>query len=131
MWRRVTVTLAGLSPINPRSQRYRVARLHVVPPTGQIGVARLDVPYYAPGNGTVQHEVLEGERAVAFQSGDDLEISVECFVDAGNATPPVRFGIVVTVEVAEGVIIDIHSEVQEQLRARVRAAVRARAIPGA
>lgn len=130
MWRRVTVTLSWLSPINPRSQRYRVARLHVAPPTDDIGVARLDVPHYAPGNGTVQHEVLEGERAVAFQSGDDLEISVECFVDAGTATPPVRFGLVVTVEVAEGVLIDIHSEVQDQLRARIRGSVRARAVPG-
>jgi type I restriction enzyme R subunit len=33
--------------------------------------------------GTVQHEVLVGDRATAFVDGDDIEIQVSCRADAG------------------------------------------------
>lgn len=129
LWRRLTVTLAWLSPINPRSQRYRMARLQITPPTNDIGVDRIEAPHYAAARGTVHHEVLEGEAAVAFQAGNNLEIAVDCFVDAGTLNAPVRFAVVVSLELAEGVLVDVHDEVQQQLRVQTRQPVRTRANP--
>ncbi|MEO6627478.1 MAG: S8 family peptidase [Aquihabitans sp.] len=130
LWRRLTLTLAWLSPLNPRSQKYRMARLQVTPPTDEIGTARVEAPHFAVRKGTVHHEVLEGEAAVAFQAGTSLEIGVDCFVDAGKLESPVRFGLIVSLELEEGVLIDVHNEVQQQLQVQIRQMVRAKATPG-
>lgn len=131
LWRRLTITLAWISPVNTRSQKYRMARLQLPPPTSELGLERVEAPHYAVSRGTVYHEILDGEAAVAFRSGDDLEINVDCRVDAGRLEQPVRFGLVASLEIGEGVLIDLHDEVQQQLRVQVRQRLRARAVPGA
>lgn len=131
LWRRLTITLAWISPVNTRSQKYRMARLQLVPPTTQLGLERVEAPHYAVSRGTVHHEILDGDAAVAFRAGDDLEINVDCRVDAGRLEQPVRFGLVASLEIGEGVLIDLHDEVQQQLRVQVRQRLRTRAAPGA
>lgn len=127
-WRRLTVTLAWLSPVNVRTQAHRMARLRVHPNEDFIGVRRVEADHNAVRRGTVQHEVLEGRDALAFVQGDTLTLQVDCRIDAGQIDAPIRFGLVASVEMASTVRADIHLQVQEQLRvqAQQRQQLRAR-----
>lgn len=122
--RRVIVTLAWLSPINSRRQNYRVAQLWFST-TGNIASTRSCADWQAVQRGTVQHEVFEGSEAVDYQDGDDLVVKVSCRNDAGEILDPVRFGLAVTLEVAEAVLfpIPIYEEVRDRIAVRVRADV--------
>ncbi len=119
-WRRLTVTLAWLSPINPRSRKHRQARLWFSPPDQGLGVKRTQAVDFAARNGTLQHEILEGRNALAFAAGDSVRVEVDCKVDAGRLSAPVRFGLAVSIEMATSVHVDIHAQVQQGLRVEVR-----------
>ena len=56
---------------------------------------------------------------MAFQDGEDIAIKVNCRADAGNITDSIRYGLTVTLEVAEGIDIPIYQEVRNRLRIRV------------
>ena len=122
--RRVIVTLGWMLPINSRRQNYRVAHLwfDIV---GNVASTRAGADHRAVQRGTVQHEVFEGRDAVAFQDGDDLIVKVSCRSDAGDILEPVRFGLAVTLEVAESLLlpIPIYEEVRERIAVRVRPAL--------
>ena len=124
--RRVTITLAWFSPINSRRQNYRVAHLWFGA-TGNVASKRSCADFRAVQRGTVQHEVFEGSDAVAFQDGDDLIVKVNCRNDAGDILERIKFGLAVTLEVAEEVLlpIPIYEEVRERVAVRVRPAVEA------
>jgi hypothetical protein len=64
--RRLTVTLAWLTPINPRDRRYRCARLWFEPPQQDLRLARREADWQAVQRGTIQHEILEGQYAAVF-----------------------------------------------------------------
>lgn len=119
--RRVIVTLAWMSPINSRRQNYRVAHLWF-DVAENVASTRVCADHRAVQRGTVQHEVFEGSDAVAFQDGDDLIVKVSCREDAGDIVEPVRFGLAVTLEVTEDLLlpIAIYEEVRERLAVRVR-----------
>ena len=61
-----------------------MARLSFEPPRQPLGVDRLEAEARVSRHGTVQHEILEGQRAVAFAAGDALEVNVDCRVDVGR-----------------------------------------------
>jgi len=119
-WRRLTVTLGWLSPVNTRNQRHRMARLSFQPPMSELGVARSEADAYAVRKGTIQHELLEGRAAVAFTAGQALAIDVDCRVDAGRLEAPVRYGLAVSLELATTVNVDLHEEVRQGLQTQVR-----------
>ena len=121
--RRVIITLAWFSPINNRRQGYRVAHLWFGT-SGGIASHRACADHRAVQRGTVQHEVFEGSDAVDFQDGDSMIIKVNCRKDAGDILQPIRFGLVVTLEVAESLLlpIPIHEEVRERIAILVQAA---------
>lgn len=123
-WRRVTITLAWLSPVNTATRRHRMARLSFEPPRQPLGIDRLEAEARVSRNGTVQHEILEGQRAVAFTAGDALEINVDCRVDVGRLAAPVRYGLATTLEIAPTIRADIHQEVRQQLQVRLRTRTR-------
>lgn len=125
--RRVIGTLAWMTPINSRRQNYRVAHLWF-DVSGNVASTRAYADHRAVQRGTVQHEVFEGSDAVAIQDGDDLIVKVSCRSDAGDIVEPVRFGLAVTLEVAEGLLlpVPIYEEVRERIAVRVRPAVAAR-----
>ena len=116
--RRLTVTLAWLSPINCMRQNYRIAYLWF-DPKNELAPHRICADNKAVLRGTIQHEVLEGTRAVDFQDGDRIVIKVSCRADAGDAPDPIRYGLAVTLEVAEGINIPIYQEVRDRLLVRV------------
>jgi len=120
VWRRLTVTLAWFSPINPAHRGYRRAKLWITPPQSELLLKRVNsVHDKAARRGTLQHEVLEGDDAVAFVDGDKFECKVNCAPDAGELAVNVPFALCVTLEVGAEVGIPIY----EEIRARIVPAI--------
>ena len=99
IWRRLVVTLAWLTPINPDHRNLREAKLTLEPGGGNwssqiLRLDRQDGDYQQVKRGTVQHEVLEGTKQIqAFEDGETLRIRVTCKKDATahlDAVIPVR-----------------------------------------
>ena len=120
IWKRLTITLAWLTPTRSSTRAYRSALLWFDPPASSLAVTRINVDGRAVRRGTVQHEVLEGERATVFVEGDVLTIKVNCREDAKPLESAVRYGIVATLEVAEDIEIPIYEEIQSRIRPRIR-----------
>lgn len=118
--RRLTVTMAWLTPINPEHRSYRRAVL-AVDPDGLPAhlVERGDVDKHGARRGTVQHDVLEGGRAVPYVPDTAIELVVSCRADAGELTTAVPDAIFVTLEVPQGVGLPIYQEVRQRLRVPV------------
>ena len=122
-WRRLVLTLAWITPINAIHQSWRRAHIWFAPPTNPLQVSRKQADWRAVQRGTIQHEVLEGDKAAAFVDGDNLEIQVNCRPDAGVLEDAVPYALATTVEVAEEIGVDIYSEVAVRVQAaRVRVA---------
>jgi hypothetical protein len=119
-YRCLTLTLAWFSPVLPKTQKYRAAQIWCDFEKDTLQVDRSDVDWLAAMRGTLQHEILEGESAAVFAEGSDLEIKVNCRQDAGKFSDPVRYGLVVSLQVAEGVEIPIYEEIQARIRPAVR-----------
>ena len=120
--RRFIITLAWLSPINSQRQKYREAHLWFNAPA-KIKCRRSCANHYAVQRGTIQHEVFEGSNAVALDDEQKMIIRVNCRKDADGRNDPVRFGLAVTLEIAESLIfpIPIYEEVRERISVLVRA----------
>lgn len=116
-WRRLAVTLAWLTPVNPSHRAWRRADLWFTPPDDALKIKREEADWRAVQRGTLQHEVLEGERAAAFVDGDALEIRVSCRADAGALEDPVPYALATTLEVADEIGIDIYNEVRVRVHA--------------
>lgn len=122
--RRLIVTLAWLSPIAVSTQRYRTASMWF----GVDGIMLAQDREGACGGrsgwrmvrrGTLQHEVFEGTNAQPFVDGAEITIKVNCRGDAGRVLTPVPYGIVVSLEVAEGTDIAIYDEIRTRIAPRV------------
>jgi len=114
--RRLTITLAWMSPINPRHQRYRRAKLWLTPPQEELRIRRTNsVDHNAARRGTVQHEILEGEDAVAFSDGARFECKVNCAADAGKLDGKVRFALCVSLEVPVESGIAVYDEIRSRI----------------
>jgi hypothetical protein len=124
-YRRLTVTLAWLTPVNPRHQSWRRADLWFAPPKDPLHVERQQADWRAVQRGTLQHEILEGAEATVFVDGANLEIQVSCRADAGTLEEDVPYALVTTLEVAEEIGLPIY----EEIRARVQERVLVAALP--
>lgn len=116
-WRRLSITLAWFTPVNTAHQSWRRADLWFTPPTDSLQIRRQQAEWRAVQRGTVQHEVLGGDRASAFVDGDDLQIRVSCRQDAGALEDAVPYALVTTLEVAEELGVDIYDEVRVRVHA--------------
>ena len=121
------VTLAWMSPINPRNHRWRKAHLWFKTPSSKLQIGsnkhleRSCGDWQAVQRGTVQHEVFEGQKAAAFVDGDDIVILVSCREDAMALSDAVPYSLVISLEVEEGIgVDDIYTEVRERVRSRTR-----------
>jgi hypothetical protein len=121
VWRRLTITLAWFSPINPAHRGYRRAKLWLTPPQTELHVKRFNSAYdRAAQRGTLQHEMLEGEDAVAFVDGDRFECKVNCAADAGDLVVKIPFALCVTLEVAAQTGIPIYEEIRTRIAPPIR-----------
>jgi Subtilase family len=117
--RRLTITLAWMSPVHSRQAKYRAARLWIKPPHTDFDVSRMNCDWQRVQRGTVQHEVLEGTSAIPFADGANLIFKVNCAEDGGKLLAPVPFALCVTLEVAEGIDLPIYQEVRERVNTRI------------
>jgi hypothetical protein len=131
-WHRFSVTLAYFAPTAGQLTRYRSAKVFFDNlGNNDTGARRIDADHNAVRRGSVQHEIFDGDRAVAFRDGDSLAIDVQC-MDDGQRLPAgdrIRYGLVVSIETAVITSATIHDEVRAQLQARARAQVRPRVQP--
>lgn len=125
VWRRMVVTLAWFSPVNPDHRNYREAKLKLSP-VGRwldlpLKLVRQDADDDQALRGTVQHEVLEGEKQIAaYQDGDSILLQVACKKDAtANLDDAIPYGLAVTLEVAEGIQIPIYEQLRNRLQSKV------------
>jgi hypothetical protein len=121
-WRRMVVTLAWFSPINPNHRNLREAKLELQP-VGKwrelpLKLKRVDSDDDQVLRGTVQHEVLAGEKQIsAYEEDGHIMLHVTCKADAiEKLDDTIPYGLAVTLEVAEGVDIPIY----QQIRARIK-----------
>lgn len=117
--RKLTVTLAWLSPIQPKTQKYRSAKLWFDAPN-DLAKKREDADHNAVKRGTLQHEVFAGNEAFPFQDGHSIAIQVNCLQDAGAFLSPINYGLAVSLEVAEGVNIPIYDEIKAKIATLVQ-----------
>lgn len=118
--RRLTVTLAWLTPPNFQHRDYRRARLWIDSlDDGTLRVETANVGQDRARRGTVEHRILEGNSAVAF--GDDavMRFKVNCKAQAGRLDEVVPYGLAVSLEVAEPLEVSIYEQVRTRVRARV------------
>jgi hypothetical protein len=124
LWRCLIVTLAWFTPINPGHRNLREAKLELTPGTANwtsipLELARVDGDHNQVQRGTVQHEVLEGNKSIsAFQDGDVIKIRVVCKNDAtARLDDIIPYGLAVTLEVKED--IPIYQEILARIRPQV------------
>ncbi|WP_082744663.1 S8 family peptidase [Burkholderia seminalis] len=121
LWRRLVVTLAWLTPINPDHRNLREAKLELEPGGATwddipLKLKRQDGDHNQVLRGTVQHEVLEGASIIAaYQDGESVRIRVVCKKDAtGRLDEVIPYGLAVTLEVKEDIPI------YQQIRAKIK-----------
>lgn len=114
--RRLTVTLSYFSPIMPLLQKYRSALLWFTLENNNLVPSRVNTDLNAVRRGTLQHEIFYGDRALVWDAGNSIGIKVNCVEDAGKLTEPVPYSVIVTFEVAEGLDIDVYTDVVTRIR---------------
>ena len=117
--RRLTITLAWLTPIASGQQRYRKAQLWFgTDASDLIGVDRSDNAYdhTLVKRGTAQHEVFEGEKARDFANRDALSVQVNCREDAPGLDDVIDYALVVSIEVGEDVTVAVYQQIRQRLR---------------
>lgn len=122
-WHRFTITLAYTAPTVGQLTRYRGAKVYfATPDTNLAGGDRTDADHNAVRRGSLQHEIVQGTRAMVFGDGDAFPIHVECMDDGQRlgAGKTVRYAVVVSVETAAETSTTIHDEVRATLRQRAR-----------
>ena len=89
--RRLSVSLAWFSPINPRHKDYRRALLWFSSNKKPLALDKKDLDFDSARRGTVQHQIFEGDKARAFSDGDAIAIKVSCVEDAGSFTDKIPY----------------------------------------
>lgn len=116
--RRLTITLAWLTPINPRHRDYRIADLWFDPPETHLRVKRKDVDHDSVTRGTIQHEVLEGSDAVPIMADAIMPLQVNCRANAGSKiAQPVSYALLISLETAQPLAVSIYDQVKTRLDA--------------
>ena len=120
-FRRMVVTLAWFSPVNTRHRYIREAKLEIKPDTKwgdtPLKLDRTDGDHNQVKRGTVQHEVLEGQNALAaFQQYEEIVLQIHCKKDATeNLEERIPYGLAVTLEAAEVSQIPVYEKIRERL----------------
>lgn len=125
VWRRMVITLAWFSPINPGHRNLREAKL-AFQPVGKweklpLKLKRMDSNHNQVLLGTVQHEILEGRSKIsAYEEDGHILLHVTCKADATEKLDQaIPYGLAVSLEVAEGVGIPIYQEIRARIKPQV------------
>lgn len=113
--RRLVVSLAWLTPINPLHRDYRRAGLWVSKPESALNTDRICADWQTVQRGTMQHEIFEGDAAVAYVGGATIRLKVNCRADAGHLEDRIPYALAVTLETAENLRVPVYQEVAERI----------------
>ncbi|MEJ8476431.1 S8 family serine peptidase [Roseibium algae] len=122
--RRVVVTLAWSSPIDPITKRYRGVRLEVVDENGKRdfwkGVKRSRAPDgRVARRGTLQHLVFEGKNLIKPGISGNVFLGVQAMAEMTSfQDAKVPYGLAVTLEMGQPVRTDIFADVEARVRAK-------------
>ncbi len=122
-WRRLTITLAWFSPVNPNHRYLRKAKLFFSPPkkADNLQLERKESDHNQVQRGTIQHEILESKKVSDYQDGEELVISVQCNADATDRLDEeIPYALTVTLEVKEGVNILIYQEISNRIQLKIK-----------
>jgi len=114
--RRLTVTLAWLTPTNLQHRGYRKAQLWIDVREEEIGTHRDGLDAKSAQRGTVEHRTFEGSEATPYVEGAKLRVQINCREDAGKLDVSVPYAVAVSLEVGPGVQIDVYQEISARLR---------------
>jgi hypothetical protein len=117
--RRISTTLAWLSPINWNHRQYRRAKVTIDGPREIESKNRAGSgpAYGLTRRGTVEHRSFATDRAFA---ADQLTFTVKCTDQAGGFSGTVPFAVAVSLEIGLDVNLDVYELVRDVLRARAR-----------
>lgn len=127
--RRITITLAWLTPLRQGVAAYRALGLTIVGSDGRSkiwdGVKRYrgQPPLGASRRGTLMHMICEGTAAVPFDDDDDFVINVQTArpQTTGLTRLDIPYALAVTFEVAATINADIRESIRSRIQPRVRA----------
>jgi hypothetical protein len=117
--RRLTITLAWLTPTNPRHRNYRRANLWCSFPEEKLGSSRAEMDTDTARRGSVEHRVIDGTRVLAVVEGETMDLTVSCTADAGELQESIPYALAVTLEVAEPLGVSILEQIRDRIRPRV------------
>lgn len=117
--RRLTLTLAWLTPINPRHRAYRMAALDLTYVAGRDAPfgERQEVDNHAAGRGTLQHEALMSKRAVPYGTNETTTLEIACRAVAGDLDDEIPYALLVTIETPT--TLPIYDEIRQAISTRV------------
>lgn len=127
--KRLTVTLAWISPLNFDTTKYRKASLYF-DNLSYDRTRRSDTPFHlsnsnapvrASQRGTIQHQVYEDSEIGYFVDGDNLSIKVNCKEDAsGLRRELINYGLAVTLELIATTSVHIYEEIKDKVEVQSR-----------
>ena len=116
--KKLTITLAWMSPIDVNTKKYRLANLEFKSNCDDVGLVqstRQEADNNISRRGTVQHEVFKGSSASAYEDGTDLVIKVLCKKE-DKLSVPIKYVLMATLEVAPEAGLPIYQEVAARLQ---------------
>lgn len=118
--RKLTVTLAYLSPARPSTNKYRENQVWFTINNGDnIAGSRSEYDHNAVQRGTLQHEIFETDSTAVWDEADSLTIKVNCRADAAKIdNQPIPYAIFATFEIAPEYEIDVYQTVVEKIHIR-------------
>ena len=136
MPRNMQITLAWFSPVDAIRAQYRLAGLEAVaadesdnePDNGwrlELKISELDANLIKRGtvwSRRLKHRVL---AVPTFQAGDDIPICVQCRDTSNGGLNPdedIAYAIAVTLEIETDLHFNVHQEIDQALRVRLRRA---------
>ena len=118
--KRLTITLAWMSPIAANRKNYRVAKMDFNPKNNPLmGNNNQDSDVYTSKRGTIQHQVFEDSAANVFKQDDNIAITVSCRKEP-LLRSSVKYVLLATLEVAEETQYPIYEEVALKLQGQVQ-----------
>lgn len=123
--RRITMTLAWSSPIDPQTQRYRGVIAELVDSDGKrkfwSGIKpALQPPATAGRRGTLQHLVLEDTRKLSMTTDGQFVVGVQARAAlAAFANTEIPYAVAITLELAQSVREDVFADVAARVRTKV------------
>lgn len=117
--KRLTITLAWMTPIASNRKDYREAKMSFSSSAEIIvNKNRVDADSNSSVRGTVQHEVYEEESASTYEHDGNLTIIVSCKKDS-RLSSSVKYAIMATLEVPQETHLPLYQDVSVKLQEQV------------